>query len=361
MNNSNNTMDNNMLRPLIPIMQNDLQEPYIIKVSENYEDHIQISKYSIPCAVGFGHTIGNSIRRTCLTNLTGYAIVAVKLNHAKHAFDILPGILETMEDVMINLKQICVRLNNNITHLNLKLNKTNDTNEEMIITAADFEENENVKISNLNQYICTLDIKTNLKMEIIIAFGRGYIMAEKQKFNQPTREFIPMDSIFSPVIQCGYDVQCFTGGKTNYDNLEIILKTNGTHTTDEVIQMTIEILYKAFKSICTLELKEEENDNAHKKNIINNNNSIVNSTDYISMTDLSVRVKNRLSQNEINTVADLAALTKQQVLALGGLGDVCITEIETFLSARGLCFGMNLNNSTFSTINNNVFSLNRGK
>lgn len=330
----------NTTKQLIPVIQIELQEPIINKVSEYQQDYQIVSEYNIKCPEGFGFTIGNAIRRTCMNSLVGNAIVAFRLvdETVKHLFDTIPGVKEIVQDIASNLSQVCIRLPEEMMYTTISLKKLNDTNSSLVVTAADFLLPEGVVISNPDQYICKLDLKKDLNMEVMVSTGIGHTIAEKQKFNHELRDIVAIDSIFSPVMKCAYDVQFSTGGKATYDNLSVTITTNGTRTGDEVMKSTTELLTKSFGSICNLKLDDIESETSKS--------SVKHSyAEYqINSTELDARIKNKLIQNNINTIADLAALTEAQLRTLGGLGEVCMSKIRKFLSDRGLCFGMNLNN-----------------
>lgn len=337
-------MDNNTgnMMKLIPIPNIESIEPSITKIEETMEYTNMITKYKIICNVGDGHTIGNSIRRSCLSNLNGYAIIGFKLKGAQHLFDAVDGIKEVVQDIVFNLKKINIKLKHGLNHTILNLNKTNNTNGSLVITAGDFESNESVLIVNKDQPIATLDLKYTIDLEVLISIGKGYVTAAQHKFNQEPKDYIIIDSIFSPVVKCTYEVQCFTGGYVNHDEVLITLVTNGTHSGDEIINKATEMLANNFRSIC--ELQEKDNSASSllvKEKVESQQQQNVYMSYPIATSELSVRTKNRLMDNDIVTIGDLVGTAEAQLRVMSGLGEVCITEIKQFLSDRGLCFGMN--------------------
>lgn len=321
--------------PLLHKPNLEVIRPEIEKVEEKFVETNHICSYEIKCDVGMGHTIGNSLRRVLMTNLPGTAIVAIKINGANHIFEAISGIKETVQEIILRLRNLFIRISKDLDCVILTLKKTNNkSNSEMIVYASDIESEEGVVIVNEQLEICTLDVKASVNMELLVSRGMNFVNAQEHQFNREPSQFIVVDSVFSPVLSCSYEVHSFTGGKRNFDRIFLNITTNGTISPDEVLQSGAKTLMDNFS--CFIDGSQETTE---RENVEESPNDLLRKM--IINTTLSVRTKNCLLKNNIETIADLVEKTEAELRAISGLGDVCVTEIQMFLSELGLFFGMN--------------------
>jgi DNA-directed RNA polymerase subunit alpha len=201
-----------------------------------------------PLFPGYGNTIGNSLRRVLLSSLSGSAVVGVKIKGAKHEFMALSGIKEDVVDIVLNLKQLRLKiLNNSEEVIKLELN----TQGKKQVTAKDIKKNSQVQIINEDLVLANITDSTgSLAMEIYIANGRGYVLAEKNKKEVKEVDYIDIDSIFSPVIGVSYKVENVRVGKmTNWDKLILDIKTDGSISVKEAFENSVKILIEQFNSL----------------------------------------------------------------------------------------------------------------
>lgn len=201
-----------------------------------------------PLFPGYGNTIGNSLRRVLLSSLSGSAVVGVKIKGAKHEFMALSGIKEDVVDIVLNLKQLRLKiLNNNEEIIKLELN----TQGKKQVTAKDIKKNSQVQIINEDLVLANITDSTgSLAMEIYVSNGRGYVLAEKNKKEVKEVDYIDIDSIFSPVVGASYKVENVRVGKmTNWDKLILDIKTDGSISVKEAFENSVKILIEQFSSL----------------------------------------------------------------------------------------------------------------
>src|SRR5206468_7801825 len=191
-----------------------------------------------PFETGYGHTIGNSLRRVLLSSLEGAAITSVKIDGAMHEFTTIDGVVEDVTDLVLNLKKVKFKAHNRDSQaLMISVNKDGD------ITASDIQMNQNIELVNPKQHICTLDRKKKFEMEMEIKVGRGFLPAEENKKPDQPIGVIPIDSIFSPVTRVRYAVEnARVGQRTDYDKLILEIWTDGRLTPADALLQASAIL-----------------------------------------------------------------------------------------------------------------------
>ncbi len=285
-----------------------------------------------PLDRGFGLTIGNALRRTLLGALPGAAPIAIRINGVQHEFSTIKGVVEDVIDIVLNIKCLAVKTNNldKDFKTTLRINKY----EAGEVTASDIEPNDQVEILNPDLHIATLDDGAKFEMEIIIGRGRGYVSADLNKDETQEIGFIAVDSIFTPVKKVNYNVESARVGQNmNYDKLTLEVETNGTLTAREVVSLSAKIiqdhtnlfveLVESMKDLSILQAREDEKQ--HK---------VLEMT--IEDMDLSVRSYNCLKRANINTVADLAKKSKDDMLKVRNLGLKSLEEVIKKLEDLGL-------------------------
>lgn len=204
-----------------------------------------------PCYPGYGTTVGNALRRVLLSSLNGAAVVAVKIEGADHEFSTVPNVLEDMVQIILNLKQLRVKVFSSET-VRLVL----EASGQRTVTAADITPNSDVEIVTRDFKIATLtDKNAKFKMEIHVRQGRGYIPIEEREHEEKEIGVIQIDSVFTPVRSVGYRVEDVrVGQKTNYDKLTLNIETDGTITPYDAVAQTAQILLDHFSLISKIEM-----------------------------------------------------------------------------------------------------------
>jgi DNA-directed RNA polymerase subunit alpha len=289
-----------------------------------------------PLERGYGITIGNSLRRVLLSSLQGAAVVGVKIDGVLHEFSVVPGVTEDVTELILNLKQLNVRLLSDGPET-LVL----DAQEEGEVKASDFEANPNVEITNPDLHIGTLGADARLRLEVIVTPGRGYVQAEDHEFEEKPIGFIPMDSVFSPVKRVHYEVEnTRVGQRTDYDKLTLEVWTNGTVTPEDAVSFAAKLLkdhlllWMAFDEEPVEEV-EEVIDEEQMKLIDLLNHSV-------EELELSVRSSNCLRDAGIKTLGDLVRKSEAEMLKYRNFGRKSLQELVDILTDMDLHFGMDV-------------------
>lgn len=298
-----------------------------------------------PFEAGYGHTIGNSLRRVLLSSIEGSAISSIKIESVNHEFQSVDGVVEDVTDIVLNLKKVLILSEKRETlKLHLKVNR------EGPVTAADIQADANIKIVNPEQVICTLDTKRTFEAEIEIKTGRGYCPGENNKKEEQAIGVIPIDSLFSPVRVVRYSVENTRVGQiTDYDKLVLEIWTDGRITPDDALKQSASILKHhldvfdrvsqenyEFESVAA-EVSEEQN---KLRKLLNMS---------VNEIELSVRAANCLNNANITTVGELAMKTEQEMLKYRNFGKKSLNEIKEKLEALGLSLGMKFDERLLDT------------
>jgi DNA-directed RNA polymerase subunit alpha len=298
-----------------------------------------------PFEAGYGHTIGNSLRRILLSSIEGSAISSIKIEGVNHEFQSVDGVVEDVTDIVLNLKKILiVSEKREPVRLSLKVNK------EGAVTAADIQADANIKIVNPDQLICTLDKKQTFEAEIEIKTGRGYCPGENNKKEEQAIGVIPIDSLFSPVRLVRYAVENTRVGQiTDYDKLVLEVWTDGRITPDDALKQSASILkhhLDVFDRV-SQETYEFESQAAEVSEEQNKLRKLLNMS--VNEIELSVRAANCLNNANITTVGELAMKTEQEMLKYRNFGKKSLNEIKEKLEALGLSLGMKFDERLLDT------------
>jgi DNA-directed RNA polymerase subunit alpha len=279
-----------------------------------------------PFETGYGHTIGNSIRRVLLSSLEGAAITSVKIDGAMHEFTTVDGAVEDVTDIVLNLKQVKFKAHSREPQTLLL-----SVNREGAVTAGDIELNQNIEIVNPDQIICTLDRKKKLEMELEVRVGRGFCPGdENKKIDQPIG-VIAIDSLFSPVTRVRYAVEAArVGQRTDYDKLIIEIWTDGRISPDD---LDVFVGYDKNAVEFEIEIKPQDDEKAKLKKLLNMS---------VNEIELSVRAANCLNNANITTVGQLAMKSEQEMLKYRNFGKKSLNEIKEKLTGLNLTLGMNI-------------------
>ena len=298
-----------------------------------------------PFEAGYGHTIGNSLRRVLLSSIEGSAISSIKIEGVNHEVQSIDGVVEDVTDIVLNLKKILiVSEKREAIKLHLKVNR------EGPVTAADIQPDANIKIVNPDQVICTLDTKRTFEAEIEIKTGRGYCPGENNKKEEQAIGVIPIDSLFSPVRLVRYAVENTRVGQiTDYDKLVLEVWTDGRITPDDALKQSASILkhhLDVFDRV-SQEAYEFESQAAEVSEEQNKLRKLLNMS--VNEIELSVRAANCLNNANITTVGELAMKTEQEMLKYRNFGKKSLNEIKEKLEALGLSLGMKFDERLLDT------------
>lgn len=289
-----------------------------------------------PFEAGYGHTVGNSLRRVLLSSLEGAAITSIRIEGAPHEFCTLPGVVEDVTDIILNLKQIKFKAqDHDIRTLSISVNR------EGAITAADINTTHGLEIVNPEQLICTLDKKQRFEAELTVRQGRGFSTAEENKKGELPIGVIPVDSIFSPVTRVKYATEnTRVGQRTDYDKLVIEIWTDGRITPEEALLQSSAILrhhLDVFVKFDDTQVEFDETpeevseENTRLKKLLNMS---------VNEIELSVRAANCLNNANITSVGQLAMKTEAEMLKYRNFGKKSLNEIKDKLQTLGLTLGM---------------------
>lgn len=283
-----------------------------------------------PLERGFGTTLGNSLRRVLLSSLPGVAVTSIKIDGILHEFSSIEGVKEDVTNIVLNLKGLCAKIHGDAVEKTIVINKKGPC----VVTAADIEIDSDVEIVNPDLVIATLEKDANLYMEINIARGRGYVLADKNKKEDMPIGVIPMDSLFTPVTKVHTDIENTRVGQiTDYDKLTIEVWTNGVTSADEAVSFAAKILSEYLAQFVDLTQRaqdfsvmiEKEEDKKEKVLEIT-----------IEELDLSVRSYNCLKRANINTVEELITKNEEEMMKVRNLGKKSLEEVIQKLDALGL-------------------------
>lgn len=298
----------------------------MFKVTEEDNNGIQARIVLEPLEEGFGHTLGNGLRRTMLTSLIGAAITSVKISGVSHQFSTIPGVLEDVIQIILNLKKVRVKLYSD-KPIHIKISKTG-TGE---VKASDIDTMGGGEISNKDAHIATLsDSKAKLNIEMTVESGVGYIPSDERKMSEIG--VLPVDAIFSPVSLVNYTVdQTRVGRKTDFDKLTFDITTDGTISPLEALQKAAQILSRQFKQVYEPEEAELTETVATSSFITDD---VLKAS--VEELDLPVRITNALKAIEVDTIGKLTTVSPTQLMKAKNLGAKSLNLISEKLSERGL-------------------------
>ena len=303
-----------------------IQRPSV-EVVDDEENNIQ--KFAIsPLEPGFGHTIGNSLRRTLLSSIPGAAITKVRFDDALHEFDTIAGVTEDVTDIILNLKDIVVTSESDDA-VSLRL----DVRGPAEVTAGDIQTSSDVEILNSSLPVATLNAKGRLAIDLVVERGRGYLAADSTRGSGTIGE-IPVDAIFSPVRRVAFTVEPVrVEQSTNYDRLVLDIETDGSMSPRDALASAGATL-KAL-----LQIVEEMSDEPEGLELGEIQSAAALSPDLellIEDLDLSERPRNCLKRAQVNTVGELLTKSEDDLLAITNFGQKSLDEVLQKLDERGL-------------------------
>jgi len=290
-----------------------------------------------PFERGFGTTVGNALRRVLLSSLEGSAVTQVKIQGSQHEFTSVPGVIEDVTDIILNIKSIVVKNHSESTKV-IRIEK----NTKGPVTAGDIQTDGTVEVINKNLQICTLTADSPFSVEMVIESGRGYIPASEHSPNVEIG-IIPVDAVYSPVIRVRYEIEeTRVGQKTNYDKLTLEIWTNGSIGPEMALVEAAKIMRKHLNPFVQY---SELGSQVFAENRVSGpamtdaaGEAKLNMS--LAELNLSVRAMNCLESENIHTVRDLVVRNPDQLLEVRNFGDTTLKEVTEKLTSLGLRLGM---------------------
>jgi DNA-directed RNA polymerase subunit alpha len=317
--------------------------PERIEITRESDDGSRGEFVIEPLERGFGHTLGNSVRRVLLASLRGSAVWAFRINGVVHEHETIKGVVEDVHQVIQNFKSLVISLEDDLDQAVLEIR----LNEPGVVTAAQIVDKPGVTIHNPEHHLMTLQNKRDLSIELYVQKGRGFVLAEQHEFpeQQPEQQLVDLvriDSIYNPVRLANFSVEeTRVGQRTDFDRLTLSVNTNGSVSAETAVSYAISLLQKHLEFMLYFgegglpqteslgsKVSEEMRDLLRRP--------------LEDITELSVRSRNSLKKEGVSVLADLVQRSEDQMLSIGNFGKKSLTEIADFLSSHGLEFGMQL-------------------
>ncbi|MFT8259091.1 MAG: DNA-directed RNA polymerase subunit alpha [Candidatus Symbiodolus clandestinus] len=316
-------------------------KPRLVDIEQISLTHAKVTLE--PLERGFGHTLGNALRRILLSSMPGYAVTEVDIEGVLHEYSSKEGIQEDILELLLNLKELALKASSDESVLYLKKSGIGP------VTAADITPNSEVEIVNPQQIICHLtDSQAVLNMRIKVKRGRGYVPAAvrlQDKGKEPSVGCLLLDACYSPVVRIAYTVEAArVEQRTDLDKLIIEIETNGAIDPEEAIRQAATILAEQLEAFIDLrDIRQPE----IKKEKLEFDPMLLRTVDDLELT---VRSANCLKAEAIHHIGDLVQRTEVELLKTPNLGKKSLTEIKDVLASRGLSLGMHLENWPPSSI-----------
>jgi DNA-directed RNA polymerase subunit alpha len=309
-------------------------------VMEKSDQHHGVFEFK-PLEKGYGVTIGNALRRIMLSSLEGYGITSIRIPSVLHEFSTIEGVMEDVSEIILNLKMVRFR-------------RISDVNEQTVVIqlkgkdafrAGDISGFSSAfEVLNKDHIICRIDPKFNFEMEIRIEKGRGYMPAEENKQSEQLSGVIPIDTIFTPIVNVKYSVEnTRVEQKTDYERLVIDIVTDGSIHPEDALKGAANILIKHFMLFAdqsmTFEVARPQESEPIDEEFLQTRKLLKTP---LSDLDLSVRAYNCLKAADIRTLGDLAGLEVSDMMKFRNFGKKSLTELEQLIADKNLTFGMDL-------------------
>lgn len=303
------------------------------RITMEETDSYRTGKFVVePLDRGYGHTLGNALRRVLLSNLPGAAVIGIMIEGVDHEFSTVKGVKEDVTEIILNLKSLNLKANYTDKALvkELHIQKSNAG----IVTAADIDVDPEIDVLNPDLYICTLDEGAKLDMTLYVGKGRGYVVADELKDPSRPIGYIPIDAIFTPVKFASYSVEPTRVGQSmDFDKLTLNVKTDGSLSAKDVLSLAAKALEDHVKlfvalsdTISGMDILVSRSEDRQAKVLEMN----------IEEMDLSVRSYNCLKRAGIHTVVDLTRKTEEDMLKVRNLGRKSLDEVIAKLRGFGL-------------------------
>jgi len=290
--------------------------------------------YAQPFERGFGTTVGNAMRRVLLSSIEGAAVTAVKIDGVLHEFSPIPGVVEDATDIILNLKQIPLKMHTDATKtLYLRVDKSGE------VRARDIEVDQDIEILEPDAHIATVAEHGKLHMELRVKRGRGYVSADKNFDEDLGIGWIPVDSVHSPIKKVNYLVEAARiGQNTDYDKLTVDVWTNGSVTPRDAVSLSAKLIRDHLNIFINLEdAAEMTSEGGAEATGATSNENLDKSVEEL---ELSVRSYNCLKNANIRTIRELVQKTEGEMLKTKNFGRKSLNEIKEILHSMGLSLGM---------------------
>jgi len=315
----------------------ELIRPRRLEVEENSLTSTYGRFHCEPLERGFGTTLGNALRRVLLSSLQGAAITNIRIDGVLHEFSTIPGVMEDVATVVLNLKDVRVRMNSD----GQKTIRVKKTGQGIIVAGDLISADQTVEIMNPEHKICTLGPDSSFEMEVTVGLGKGYVLADQNKAEEMPIGTIPIDSVFSPIRRVNYTVTpARVGRATDFDRLNMELWTDGAIAPADAIAFAAKILKEQLSIFINFEeLVETPALHVDEPEPLNPN--LFKSVDEL---ELSVRSANCLQNANIRFIGELVQKTEAEMLKTKNFGRKSLNEIKETLSSLGLSLGMTIDN-----------------
>lgn len=290
-----------------------------------------------PLERGFGLTLGNSLRRILLSSLQGAAVTSVRFEGVPHEFTTIPGVVEDVTDLVLNIKQLRLKLNEgdtDVMHL--------DVSGDRVVTAKDIKTSSRLTILNPDLHIATLSGEGRIKADLVVRMGKGYVSAEMNKLPDDSVGTLPVDSIFSPITRCNYNVtNARVAQRTDYDRLTMEIWTDGSLKPDDALAYAAKVLKEQLQIFINFEELPEPRAEELREEKPKLNENLYRRVDEL---ELSVRSANCLQNANIKYIGELCQRSEAEMLKTKNFGRKSLNEIKSILQEMGLELGMKLEN-----------------
>jgi DNA-directed RNA polymerase subunit alpha len=313
----------------------EFQRPAQVQADEDSSEACYARFVAQPFERGWGTTVGNALRRSLLSSIPGAAITAVKIEGADHEFSAVPGVVEDVTDIILNLKKIPFKLEGQeAVFLSLEASGPGD------VTAGQFSGSHLIEVIDPEVHVATLSVDGQLRMSVRVAPGRGYVQAEENQTEDLDLGFIPVDSAHSPVRRANFKVEMARLGRmTNFERLVLEVWSNGTIQPEEALSQAAQLVQghmDIYSRLATVEaMVEPPQEEAEPEQ-----DSILDQS--IDTLELSIRSMNCLKNANIRTLRDLITKQEKDMVEIRNFGEKSLKEVRDKLEALGLGFGMNL-------------------
>ncbi|OGX14699.1 MAG: DNA-directed RNA polymerase subunit alpha [Omnitrophica WOR_2 bacterium RBG_13_41_10] len=321
----------------------DFQLPKRLECDESTYTNTYGRFIAAPFERGYGITLGNSLRRVLLSSIEGSAVTSIKIDGVQHEFSTIPGVLEDVPEIILNIKSLVLN-----SHSKIPKTISISKNSKGEIKAKDIQTDDTIEIINPDLHIATLTKETKFRMEMEVAKGRGYVPAELNKKPEKTIGLVPIDTVFTPVKKVNFVVEnTRVGQKTDYDKLILEIWTNGAINPKDALLYASNILQRhmdifvGFGQLPEDEI-EEEPEMTKEEIALYEKLKLP-----ISELELSVRSSNCLREANVKTIADLVKHGEDDMLGLKNFGKKSLTEIKELLAGMGLSLGMQIDSKKF--------------
>jgi len=310
----------------------ELIKPNKLSIDSDVNPECRATLVAEPLERGFGLTLGNALRRILLSSLHGAAVTSVQIDGVLHEFSSIPGVREDVTDIVLNVKGLAVRLHSEgPRRMTLKAEGPGP------VTAASLEMGPDIDVVNPDLVICQLDQGAKLSMEFTVDSGKGYLAAEHNRSEDSPIGLIPVDSVFSPVLQVAYRVENSREGQIlDYDKLTMDIETDGTITPEDAIAFAARILQDQLQLFINFEEPSQEPIHTEPEQPRINRNLLRK----VDELELSVRSANCLKNDNIIYIGDLVQKTESEMLRTPNFGRKSLNEIKEVLTQMGLHLGM---------------------